>query len=1173
MLLVTIMGGILRLLLLAVLALGMSLGILLYSEAGTRWTLGTLDHLAGDRMQFSEVEGSLPRGLTLSGALVRTEALEIAVQQLYLRWEPQGLLRHELWIPDLQVRNIRVTVHQTESESETEPEGWVLPDSLSFPMGLDLDRLQIENLQFIVGGEVQPTIGLIELSVKAVEREIQVRRRAMEVDGARLSLEGSIILDREFPIRVNGSWQADIPEEVALHLKHREAWGRWALTGDLRSRLELEHELDAGIRITSAVEILEPLGNVRLISRHEWSAFEVALDSGESIHIESGSLRASGTAEAWQASIQAAISAAGWPALEMAGEIQGNPHLIRLETLVLTADRSRLDASGHLELEDAMPFALSIQASDLNLAPLWPEGSPQIDALNLSVVGEQPVDLRKLQATLDIVEMRGTMAGQPLHIVGRVSSQGLETIAMETIRIIAGDNRLAMNGYLGEFLELQWELRGQNLALLAPGLSGQLNAEGTLTGSRAEPRLSASARFRDLRHDDLALGNGQIEVDAGLALQDPFQLEIGIENAAIGTTEISNLTIHADGKASAHRVKISAHALGRLTTILEARGSYTPDVMEWSGVLSLLEIEDVDLGPWQLTEPSRVRASASVVSLETTCLADDEVRICASGQWDTARGATMSGKLEAFDLARLETWWPDSLTISGVLGASFAGESGPDGTITARLDLQPMFGTVEYTGLPTEDLSIDYRDLALSVRLDGGDLIAILGIDFNEMGNVAARLEARLDAPDIPISGQGQIMLQRLDWLGFLTDAIEDPAGQIEADLRLDGTLKDPRPSGHLRLHSAQIGIPETGLMYTTPLLALEFDERGQGSFSGSIHSGDTSLTLGGEIRTDTDGPSVTMNLYGLNFHVIGREDVEAWISPNLQLTWNAAEAIRVRGSIVIPKLLIDAPEVPEGAITVSADEYISEEAIQERTTGTGIDLSIRIILGEEVRFDGFGLLARFRGEVDLTQPENAPLQAFGEILIVEGQYRSYGQDLRIDRGSVLFQGPLADPSLDIRAERRIRRPEVVVGVHIGGSASALRSSLFSEPPMDDTEALSFLLTGRPLGGRSDASTAQLLTNAATGWGLDQAAVITQRLGRDLGLTELDLDTDSDEFEGGALIVGQQLSPRLLLRYSVGLFERGQKLMLQYEITESLRLETSSTGEQQGADLIYRIER
>ena len=123
---------------------------------------------------------------------------------------------------------------------------------------------------------------------------------------------------------------------------------------------------------------------------------------------------------------------------------------------------------------------------------------------------------------------------------------------------------------------------------------------------------------------------------------------------------------------------------------------------------------------------------------------------------------------------------------------------------------------------------------------------------------------------------------------------------------------------------------------------------------------------------------------------------------------------------------------------------------------------------------------------------------------------------------------------------------------------------------MDDTEALAFLLTGRPLAGASEAE-GNLLANAAAAWGLEQAGLITQRLGSELGL-DVALDADAD-LEQTALTIGTYLSPRLLLRYSVGLFDGSARVMLRYDLTRSLSVETTSSADGQGVDLIYRIER
>jgi translocation and assembly module TamB len=147
----------------------------------------------------------------------------------------------------------------------------------------------------------------------------------------------------------------------------------------------------------------------------------------------------------------------------------------------------------------------------------------------------------------------------------------------------------------------------------------------------------------------------------------------------------------------------------------------------------------------------------------------------------------------------------------------------------------------------------------------------------------------------------------------------------------------------------------------------------------------------------------------------------------------------------------------------------------------------------------------------------------------------------------------------------------VIAGLEVTGTPRQLQSRIFSEPPMDDTEALAFLVTGRPLSGTSEAD-GNLLASAAAAWGLERGNLITQRLGSELGLDMVEIDT-SGGLDQSALTLGKYLSPRLLLRYSINLFDNSSRVTLRFELTPSLSLETTSSALSQAIDLIYRIER
>ncbi|MBR7560534.1 translocation/assembly module TamB domain-containing protein, partial [Mycobacterium tuberculosis] len=72
------------------------------------------------------------------------------------------------------------------------------------------------------------------------------------------------------------------------------------------------------------------------------------------------------------------------------------------------------------------------------------------------------------------------------------------------------------------------------------------------------------------------------------------------------------------------------------------------------------------------------------------------------------------------------------------------------------------------------------------------------------------------------------------------------------------------------------------------------------------------------------------------------------------------------------------------------------------------------------------------------------PPRITGEIRTVQGRYRAWGQSLDVETGLIRFNGPYANPSLDILA----LRPNIAVraGVQVQGTANAPRVRLYSDP-------------------------------------------------------------------------------------------------------------------------------
>ena len=88
--------------------------------------------------------------------------------------------------------------------------------------------------------------------------------------------------------------------------------------------------------------------------------------------------------------------------------------------------------------------------------------------------------------------------------------------------------------------------------------------------------------------------------------------------------------------------------------------------------------------------------------------------------------------------------------------------------------------------------------------------------------------------------------------------------------------------------------------------------------------------------------------------------------------------------------------------------------------------------------------------------------------------------------------------------------------------------------------------------------------------GLQQALPAIRRVGESLGLDELALQ--ATRADAGELMAGKQLSPRVYIRYTYGLFNRISGVLLRLSLTDRVSLETRS-GDYRSMDLIYTLER
>ena len=120
----------------------------------------------------------------------------------------------------------------------------------------------------------------------------------------------------------------------------------------------------------------------------------------------------------------------------------------------------------------------------------------------------------------------------------------------------------------------------------------------------------------------------------------------------------------------------------------------------------------------------------------------------------------------------------------------------------------------------------------------------------------------------------------------------------------------------------------------------------------------------------------------------------------------------------------------------------------------------------------GFGLDGKLSGTLQVRDQPGRPALATG-TLEARGRYTAYGQALTIRRSRLTYaKSSINNPALDIVAERNFE--DVTVGIRVQGTARSPQTTITSSPAMEASEALSWLVLGRPLNTASRCDSQRL---------------------------------------------------------------------------------------------------
>ena len=1163
------------------------------SPGGARWAIDWLPRAGIVELQVDQVEGRLLGPLQLEGVKLSTPGADVSFDHARLDWSPLALLGRTVRIQGLDVGQAVVTLRATPEPEEAPPP----PSIPSLPINIEVVSLGLHRLELNLppgattesGEPPEPQQQIVENIALKRFRWVGAELSAEHI-AAQHALSGLVeaSLDAqlaeksvdltELTINTVGDKPMQLQAKGFLHLDNKDSkldlnWSdlRWPLSGELiadsrTGKLHVEGQ-PTDLRLngqfalgeTAQIEAKGQLKQDNIDARLQWKTVQWPLYGKPQVASQKGALDFDGTVEAYRYKLDALLAAEGKNGSAQASGSGSLSHLI-LDALKLDVAKSQIEGKANINWKSDLLVDADLKLRNVNPALVAADWPGRLNG-GLKATTRIRDGVPKVQFEVALADSK--LRDYPLRLDAKGDAEG-ERVRLDALHLITGDTHLRAQGQVTPPFAVKAKLDSPDLVALWPGLGGSANLALEFSGQLDAPHLVAVGDINKLQYQDLSIQ--QISLDADIDINAQWKLDLKAQQLR-GPTQMRLASVQLNGSAADHELRVSVDA-EPVDVDLQASGALDRKRMSWAGQITQGVIAPAKLAPWMLEEATRLRADASSAQLEPACWKALDSRLCLQGLRD---GGQMRGamRVDNFDLEYLASYMPAGWTLEGGLEGTAVAEQRNGQWVEARADLSTLPLVIKRN----EQAILSAESGVLQISETDQGTVATLRLPVKDgRVNLDATLAAgQADFAKRPLNARLDLLIPDLAILRIASTEIEHASGALEGRVDWSGTAAQPQAVGNIRLLDARVQLATPGIELTDIAADFGLSPDQSVQLKASAQSGGGQIRLDGNAQLGGDALRASIKVAGEDFQAANMTEVRAWIAPNLDIAVNGPE-VKVKGVVTVPRAEItpvsfDSGVGPSGdQVIIRGDEKPGDPPASQLWS------DVKVVLGDKVSFKGFGLKTRFEGDLRAIERPGRPGTGRGEIRMVGGHYKAYGQDLAIDTGKVIFNGgPLTEPAVEIRATR-IPTEGIEVGVLVRGTLEAPDFQLYSTPAMPRERQLSWLVLGRSLEDGGGGDERQALANAALALGLSRTDSVANSLKGGLNLDDVSIGSaPGEDASQASLTVGKYLSPKLYVSYGVGLFQPGQVFKLLYDLGRGFKIATES-GVQTGGDLLYSVE-
>ncbi len=930
-----------------------------------------------------------------------------------------------------------------------------------------------------------------------------------------------------------------------------------------------------------------------------WKGVVWPLAGKPTIESPAGKANVKGTLDAFDLKADADFRGPSIPPGHWTLEGSGTQERMKIASFVALIFGGRISGSGDVGWKPEVSWNLAVKGENVNpatQAKAW-NGSIAFTASSQGKMTKAgPV------ATVELPDAHGTLHEQPFTAVASLRLNG-EDYFIRRLDVASGSAKASAAGRAGRIYDLTWQVNAPNIGNLLAGYSGSLDAKGRLDGPKATPHVVASVSGQSLSTGPQQITKLAANADVDLRPRGRIHVDAVVNGIKASGRTIDIVTLTGDGTREAHQATLAVVATNPSAATNGSNGSKVEKLtagasggfdakMAWRGQIARLDLDSPEVGSWRLERPAALTHSKEGNSLQGFCWVGGtfgNARLCADASTRTVgNGLDWSAKatLAALPMNMFKPFLPPDVEIAGTIDGRVDAKASAAGTLYADVDVKPAPGTLTYPETPGKKKSVAYHDVFLTAKADTGGLVARGGAVLDGVGtlgfdaNLPQYNVRGLPAPSQAIRAHVKVDVADLGFVQGFYQGVEKVSGAFHVDLAIGGTRGSPTVAGGAKLQNVTADLPDYGLELRDVQVNANAQGGGLITMDGHVRSGKGTLTLNGSSPlTPSDAQPLKLHLEGTDFVARNTAEMKVLVSPKVDVVMRSNRHVDATGDVTVPDANIEMKK-KFATVTLSKDIVIVGPRGAEQPTKSPwlISSRVRLILPESdlampntgVRFKGMGLAARFQGSLLTIDEPGKATTATGQIEIIGGTYKAYGQDLTIEKGRVFYAGgPLDNPGVDLKAYRQAK-DGTVAGVIVRGSLEAPETTLYSDPTMAQSEQLAYILLGHPL-GQSTQSEGSLVANAAASLGLKGGNLLAKKIAGKLGLEEAAIETEGTYKEAN-LVVGKYLSPKFYVQYGIGLFTGESLLRVNYILSKTWTVRAETTAQGNGADLLYTRE-